>query len=81
MFFLPGPPDLQPRRVVTVRATYRVDSIGRYGAPTMVVEGSTNQTYFKRVAGLLMQAKFRPAVLLPDVCSVSGSSLMTFITR
>jgi hypothetical protein len=78
---LPGAPDLMPRRTVTVRVTSRIDSVGGITSQSTAIDGNTNQTYRRQVEALVTQLKFRPGTLLPDGCSVSATSVITFTSR
>jgi hypothetical protein len=81
VMLLPGAPDLMPRRPITVRVTSRIDSVGGITSQSTAIEGSTNQTYRRQVEALVTQLKFRPGTLLPDGCSVSATSVITFTGR
>ncbi len=71
MYFLPEP---RPRdRPVNTTITVRVDSIGRLQKETIDITGIRYDDYRQKIAEVVSRMEFRPAVLMPDRCSVPGT--------
>jgi hypothetical protein len=66
---------------VRIQVTTRVDSIGRIAEQSLVIEGNTSQWYRQQAEETAKLLKFRPALLVPDNCSVSGKIVITFTSR